>query len=96
MSNKTFQEVLSRSLEVLSAFQKVEKKPWGAEGAIIELMKQVGKLSKLIMVTEGYYMAGRDTLTQYQSSKEKIGDELSTHFVCWCRESCIFFMQRVL
>lgn len=77
MSNNTFQEVVNRSLEVIKEFQKVEKKPWGAEGATIELMKQVGELSKLIMVTEGYYMAGRDTLPQYQASKEKIGDELS-------------------
>jgi NTP pyrophosphatase (non-canonical NTP hydrolase) len=43
-------------------------------------MKQVGELSKLVMVTEGYYMAGRDNLPEYQSSKEKIGDELSDIF----------------
>jgi NTP pyrophosphatase (non-canonical NTP hydrolase) len=77
MSNKTFQEIIDRSLEVINEFKKVEKKPWGAEGAIIELMKQVGELSKLVMVTEGYYMAGRDNSPEYQSSKEKIGDELS-------------------
>lgn len=81
MVSKTFQEIVDMSLEVLNAFRRVEKKSWGAEGAIIELMKQVGELSKLVMITEGYYMAGRDTLPQYQSSKEKIGDELSDIFL---------------
>jgi len=76
-NKKTFQEVINRSKKVIEEFQKVEKRPWGVEGAIIEMMKQVGELSKLIMVTEGYYMAGRDNLPQYQSSIEKIGDELS-------------------
>ena len=29
------------------------------------------------MVLEGYYMAGRDKVPEYQSSKEKVADELS-------------------
>ena len=29
------------------------------------------------MIYEGYYMAGRDLLPEYQTSKEKIADELS-------------------
>lgn len=80
MSNKTFQEIIDRSLEVINEFEKVEKRSWGAEGIVIELMKQVGEISKLIMVTEGYYMAGRDSLPEYKSSKKKIGDELADIF----------------
>lgn len=66
---------------MLNAFQKVERRPWGAEGAMIEMVKQVGELSRLVMVTEGYYMAGRNNLPQYQASKEKIGNELSDIFL---------------
>lgn len=77
---KTFQEVADRTLEVVRAFQEVEKRPWSIEGSMIELMKQVGELAKNVMVMEGYYMAARDTDSRYQSSKEKIADELSDIF----------------
>jgi NTP pyrophosphatase (non-canonical NTP hydrolase) len=73
----TFQEVVDESKRVIKEFEKVEKKKWGVEGSIIELSKQVGELSKNIMMYEGYYMAGRDSLPEYQTSKDKIGDELS-------------------
>jgi len=73
----TFQEILKKSLEVVKEFKEVEKKKWGVEGAMIELSKQVGELAKNIMVFEGYYMPGRDRLPEYQTSKEKIADELS-------------------
>jgi len=72
-----FQEVIDKSLEVVKQFEKVEKKKWGIEGAMMELSKQVGELSKNIMMFEGYYMAGRDSLPEYQTSKDKIADELS-------------------
>ena len=78
--SKSFQEIIDRSLTVINEFKTVEKRPWGAEAILIELMKQVGELSKLVMVTEKYYMAGRDNVPEYQSSKEKIGDELSDIF----------------
>ena len=78
MENKlTFQEVVDKSIEVVKEFEKVEKKKWGVEGAMIELSKQVGELAKNVMMIEGYYMAGRDSLPEYQTSKDKIADELS-------------------
>ena len=77
----SFQEVIDRSMEVIEEFKKVEKRPWGSEGAIIEMMKQIGELSKHIMVVEGYYTSGRDKLPQYQASIEQIGDELSDIFL---------------
>jgi len=73
----TFKEIVEESLKVLNEFKKVEKRKWGAEGAVIELSKQVGELSKNIMMFEGYYMAGRDNVPEYQTSKEKIADELA-------------------
>ena len=72
-----FQEVIEKSLEAVREFEKVEKRKWGAEGAMMELSKQVGELSKNVMAFEGYYMAGRDFVPKYRASKEKIADELS-------------------
>ncbi len=72
-----FQKVVDKTLEVIREFEKVEKRKWGVEGAMIELSKQVGELSKEIMIFEGYYLAGRDTLPEYKPSKEKIADELA-------------------
>ncbi len=72
-----FQEVIEKSLEVIKEFKKVEKRNWGIEGAMMELSKQVGELSKNVMAFEGYYMAARDSLPEYQTSKDKIADELS-------------------
>lgn len=72
-----FQEIITKSLEVIREFEKVEKKKWGGEGAMMELSKQVGELAKNVMMFEGYYMAGRDSLPEYQNSKDKIADKLS-------------------
>lgn len=72
-----FQEVMDKSLEVIRKFEKVEKKKWGIEGTMMELSKQVGELSKNVMMFEGYYMAGRDSAHEYKTSKNKIADELS-------------------
>lgn len=85
MQSKTFQEVISASHVLIDAFEKVEKRPWGAEGATLELMKQVGELSKMILASEGYYMAGRDTIDEFNSTKSKIGDELSDIFLMLVR-----------
>ena len=72
-----FKDIIKKSLNVIGEFEKVEKRKWGVEGAMIELSKQVGELAKNLMVFEGYYMAGRDNLPEYSTSKEKIADELS-------------------
>lgn len=75
--DKTFQEVVDETVNVVRAFEKVEKRKWGPEADMMELTKQVGELSRNIMMYEGYYLAGRDTDKAYQTSKEKIADELS-------------------
>jgi NTP pyrophosphatase (non-canonical NTP hydrolase) len=73
----TFQDVIKESRKVIRQFEKVEKRKWGVEGSMMELSKQVGELARNVMMHEGYYMAGRDELPEYQTSKSKIADELS-------------------
>lgn len=77
MDNPTFREVIESIRDVVRQFEKIEGKPWGVEGAMIELSKQMGELSKLVMGAEHYYFPNRDKLdSQYTVNKEKIGDEL--------------------
>jgi NTP pyrophosphatase (non-canonical NTP hydrolase) len=78
MNKNSFEEIIEKTRRVIKRFEKIEGKPWGVDGAMIELAKQLGQLSALIMTQEGYYPKDRDTdQPEYQSSKEKIGDELS-------------------
>ena len=63
---------------IIERFEKIEQRSWGAEGAMIELQKQVGELAKLIMVQEKYYFDKRNELDpKYEANKEKIADELA-------------------
>ncbi len=74
----TFKEAVKLAEDIVDRFEKVEQKKWGAEGALIELQKQVGELSKLVMSQEGYYFSNREKMDkQYESTTEKIGDELA-------------------
>jgi NTP pyrophosphatase (non-canonical NTP hydrolase) len=68
---RTFRELVVETLRVVNRFQKVEKRKWGVEGAMIELTKQVGDLAKNIMTEEGYYMKGRYK-KPIKMTKEKI------------------------
>ena len=78
MSNEmTFREAIELFRRVYHRFEKIEGKPWGAEGATIELMKQVGELAKHIMIAENYYFPGRENLPGYETSQAMIGDELA-------------------
>ncbi len=52
---KTFAEMEEMYREVVKRFQKIELREWKAEGAMIELAKQVGELSKQVMIKEKYY-----------------------------------------
>jgi NTP pyrophosphatase (non-canonical NTP hydrolase) len=74
----TFEELVNKTRETIKHFEKIEGKPWGVEGSMIELSKQVGQLSSLVMMQEQYYPKDRDKDDpQYISNKDKIGDELS-------------------
>ncbi|MDD3101831.1 MAG: hypothetical protein PHE59_01645 [Patescibacteria group bacterium] len=81
MSDLTFKEVVQKTNEVIDAFKKVEQREWGIEGNIIELTKQIGELSKNVMVLEKYYLAERmDNPNYNKASKDEIGNELSDIF----------------
>lgn len=73
----TFQQAIDQYRAIYQRFEKIEGRPWGAEGATIELMKQVGELAKLVMVAERYYFPKRQMMEGYQADFEKIGDELA-------------------
>ncbi len=78
MINQTFQDAIDATRQSITRFQKIEGKPWGVEGAIIELAKQVGDLAALVMNEEGYYFANRNEQSEkYASSKDSIADELA-------------------
>ena len=77
MADMTFQEAIDLFRNISHRFEKIEGRPWGVEGAMMELMKQVGELAKYVMVAERYYYADRQQKPQYAVSKEKIGDELA-------------------
>jgi NTP pyrophosphatase (non-canonical NTP hydrolase) len=78
MSNQTFEEAINDIRKSISRFQKIEGKPWGVEGAVVELAKQVGQLSGLIMNREDYYFSDREKLdAKYTATNDEIADELA-------------------
>jgi len=44
MNSDTFDEAIEKIRRNVKRFEKIEGKPWGVEGAVIELAKQVGDL----------------------------------------------------
>jgi uncharacterized protein YabN with tetrapyrrole methylase and pyrophosphatase domain len=82
---KKFNELLQQTRSMITEFKNVEQKPWGIEGSMIELSKQVGDLSKRVMVAEKYYLKSRDNNSQYKTSKNEIADELFDIWFCLVR-----------
>ena len=78
MSEQTLGDAINETRKSIERFKKIEGKPWGVEGAVIELVKQVGELSSLVVNKEGYYYNGREKEnSKYNSTKENIADELA-------------------
>lgn len=78
MEQISFQEVVKLTEGLIQRFEKIEGRPWNAEGVFIELSKQVGELARCMMMYERYYYQGRDVQNPvYAASVDKIGDELS-------------------
>ena len=78
MTQQSFSDSVNEIRKSIARFEKIEGKPWGVEGAVIELAKQVGQLSALIMNREGYYYAEREKQRKdYDGSNERIADELA-------------------
>lgn len=71
-------DIFTLNLARIKRFEKIEGRPWGAEGAVIELAKQVGDLAALIMTKEGYYFQNREQYRdKYSKNTEAIADELA-------------------
>lgn len=51
----TFVEMEGMYRAVVKRFHAIELQEWKAEGAMIELSKQVGELAKQVMIKEKYY-----------------------------------------
>jgi NTP pyrophosphatase (non-canonical NTP hydrolase) len=69
----------------MQGFDAVERRPWTVEVTLIELMKQVGDLSKHVMVQERYYLSDRDADPGYVTSTRDIADELADILYCVMR-----------
>lgn len=70
---KTFAEMEDMYKEVVKRFNKIELQEWKAEGAMIELTKQVGELAKQIMIKERYYALEREVF----NVDERLGNEMA-------------------
>ena len=85
MNTASFEKLVEQTREMVGEFQKVEQRTWGIEGAMLELSKQVGDLSKHVMVQEKYYLRSRDTQPEYATTKHEIADELFDIWFCLIR-----------
>ena len=69
----TFSEMEEMYRETVKRFNKIELQDWKAEGAMIELSKQVGELAKQVMIKEKYY-----ALTdEVPDVDERLGNEMA-------------------
>ena len=71
--SKTFAEMEEMYREVVRRFNKIELQEWNAEGAMIELSKQVGELAKQVMIKEKYYALENDVC----DVDERLGNEMA-------------------
>lgn len=71
--SKTFAELENMYKEVVQRFNRIELQEWKAEGAMIELTKQVGELAKQVMIKERYYALEGDV----PDVDERLGDEMA-------------------
>jgi len=69
----TFAEMQEMYNGIVNRFNKIELQDWKAEGAMIELSKQVGELAKQVMIKEKYYaLTGEVT-----DVDERLGNEMA-------------------
>jgi NTP pyrophosphatase (non-canonical NTP hydrolase) len=81
----SFPELINMTRMVIAAFDAAEQRPWTIEATMIELMKQVGDLSKHVMMVERYYLADRADDPIYATTKDNIADELADILYCLIR-----------
>ncbi|MDE7297978.1 MAG: MazG-like family protein [Lachnospiraceae bacterium] len=71
--SKTFAEMQDMYKKIVKRFNKIELREWNAEGAMIELSKQVGELAKQVMIKEKYYALEGDV----SDIDERLGNEMA-------------------
>ena len=69
----TFAEMEEMYDNIVKRFHKIELRDWKAEGAMIELSKQVGELAKQVMMKEKYYAFTEDVA----DIDERLGNEMA-------------------
>ena len=77
--SRTFTEMQDMYKEIVQRFNKIELQPWKAEGAMIELSKQVGELAKQVMIKEKYY-ALTDEVTDVDEMADVIAQVMRLAF----------------
>lgn len=70
----SFREAESLYLDIVKRFEKIEQRPWGAEGILIELSKQVGQLAKHVMKQENYYFYTSDRDENIKNIEDELAD----------------------
>lgn len=71
--SRSFAEMQKLYRGIVKRFSKIELQEWRAEGAMIELSKQVGELAKQVMIKEKYY-----ALTgEVEDVNERLGNEMA-------------------
>lgn len=71
--SRTFAEMEGMYREIVKRFRRIELQDWRAEGAMIELSKQVGELAKQVMVKEKYYALEGEV----SDVDERLGNEMA-------------------
>jgi len=69
----TFTEMQNMYEKIVQRFSQIELQEWKAEGAMIELSKQVGELAKQVMIKEKYYALTGDVA----DVDERLGNEMA-------------------
>ena len=70
----SFNEAINLYRDVIKRFEQIEKRPWGVEGAVMELTKQVGELAKYVMRKEQYYFFTTDDEENIKNIRDELAD----------------------
>lgn len=78
-------EMLEVARRVICGFDRVEQRPWTIETEMMELSKQVGDLTRHVVMAERCYLPDRETDPRYRVDRNVIGDELADILYCLIR-----------
>jgi len=70
----SFNNAIKLYRDVYKRFEQIEKRPWGVEGAVMELTHQIGSLSHFIMKQEKYYFYSADDDNYIKNIEDELAD----------------------